>query len=116
MKKTLEITIGERIREKRDKADLSQKDLAKAVGVTQSAVNQYEKGTKRPSSEVLSKIAMALSTSTDYLLGSAENDTIFMDKEVAVVFRDFKKLSHQDKQQIIKNIEFLKDLSKKKEK
>jgi transcriptional regulator with XRE-family HTH domain len=115
MEEKIEKRIGERIKEKREKTDMSQKDLGAAAGVTQSAVNQYEKGGKKPSSEVLSKIAMALGTSTDYLLGSAEEDAIFMDKQVAVAFRDFKELNRQDRQQILKNIQFLKDLSKKKE-
>ncbi len=50
--------------------EISQKELASKAGVTESAMSYYVKGERIPRGEVLSRIAKALSTSTDYLLGN----------------------------------------------
>jgi len=59
---------------------LSQKELAIRAGVTESAMSYYVKGERTPRGEVLSRIAKALDSTTDYLLGntlevSTENDS-----------------------------------------
>ena len=101
-------TIGTRIREKREKAGISQKDLAEKVGVTPSAINQYENGTKKPSTDILAKIAVEIDTSSDYLLGIIQEDD-----EISINFREFEKLTERDKNIIIQNIKFLKEAAKK---
>ena len=58
-----------------NKNRLSQKELAQAVGVTESAISYYIKGTRSPRGEVVKKIAEALETTTDFLLGFNEDDT-----------------------------------------
>lgn len=55
----------------RVKANLSQADLAKVLGVSRSAVSSYENGTRRPNHEVLVKLAVFYNVSTDFLLGNA---------------------------------------------
>ncbi len=42
------IELGAAIREARQAADLSQEDLANALGVRQSSVSQWERGTTAP--------------------------------------------------------------------
>ena len=49
---------------------LSQKELATKAGVTESAMSYYVKGERTPRSDVLARIAKALGTTTDYLLGN----------------------------------------------
>ncbi len=100
--------ISSRIKEKREKAGISQKDLADRVGVTPSAINQYENGVKRPSTDILAKIAVEIDTSSDYLLGIIDEDD-----EISINFREFEKLTDRDKSFIIQNIKFLKEASKK---
>lgn len=60
---------GRRIRELRRDMGMSQRVLAERAGVKQNTVAQYEKGTARPSLEVLVKLAEIFQTTTDYLLG-----------------------------------------------
>ncbi len=60
---------GRRIKELRKELDISQKFLAEKVGIKQNTVAQYEKGTAKPSLEVLVKLAIIFETTTDYLLG-----------------------------------------------
>lgn len=100
--------IGERIREGREKANLSQKALAERVGVSGAAINQYEHGKKTPSSVVLARLAVELGVSTDFLLGARDDKDIFVSNNVAAAFRDFKELSKKDRETILGHIQFLK--------
>ena len=61
--------LAERIKDLREENHLSQKDLAIKIGVAQNTISQYEQGTAKPSIEILANLAVALNTSTDYLLG-----------------------------------------------
>ena len=54
---------------------INQKQLAQMAGVTESAMSYYVKGERTPRSDVLTRIAKALETTTDYLLGTS--DTVF---------------------------------------
>ena len=57
-----------RFREAREKAGLSTYEVAKRIGVSQPAVNQWDNGNKLPSVEMLCKLADLYCVSTDYLL------------------------------------------------
>ena len=64
------ITIGERIRLKREKNNLSQEQLAERIGVSQMMVSYYERDFKPLSFEMAIRIARVLETSLDYLAGN----------------------------------------------
>lgn len=61
---------GYRIAQLRIERGLSQADLAKAIGVAQPTIANWEKGAKRPASAKLAKVAEYFNVSTDYLLGT----------------------------------------------
>lgn len=65
-------TLGERIKNTRQKMGMNQTDLAKELNYTQAALSQYERGTREPGLKDLVNIANKLNTSTDYLLGRTE--------------------------------------------
>jgi transcriptional regulator with XRE-family HTH domain len=92
---------------------MNQKGLANKVKVSPAAINQFEKGDKKPSSEVLARIASELGVSNDYLLGASDEEN---SGNVAAVFRDFKELGKKDREIILSHIEFLKSKASKKEK
>lgn len=106
--------VGQRIRKRRLGLEINQKELADRVGISPSAINQYEKGDKIPSTETLVKLAQELGITTDYLLGATIEEDLFLDASVIDAFKDFKKLSPQDRHNIISNIRFLKEHSSKK--
>lgn len=58
------------IKEAREKAGYSQKDLAKIIGVAPNTFYGYESGLHDPKSDLLVKIAIACHVSTDFLLGN----------------------------------------------
>ncbi|WP_020677334.1 helix-turn-helix domain-containing protein [Geopsychrobacter electrodiphilus] len=100
--------IGTRMRAKRLEMKLSQKALAEIIGISPPAINRLEKNIKAPSVDTLTKLAKALGVSTDFLLGSGEEDAIFVDDEIKDAFQEFKQLSPDNRQQILQNIHFLK--------
>jgi transcriptional regulator with XRE-family HTH domain len=104
--------LGKRIRDRRTARQISQKDLATQVGVSPSAVNQYEKGEKIPSTNTLINIADVLDVSSDYLLGASDKDEVFLNKNVAQAFKAFMTLDRSARMQIMANINFLKEHGK----
>jgi transcriptional regulator with XRE-family HTH domain len=65
-------TLKERLLEERTKADLSQVNLAKEVGITWRAYQRYEAGERMPTIPILVAIADYYGVSTDYLLGRTD--------------------------------------------
>ena len=64
-------TLGERIRDARRAAGLSQEKLAERVGVTRQAVTKWENGQSAPSTENLLRLAEVLHTPVETLLDAA---------------------------------------------
>lgn len=61
--------FGERLKIAREKAGLSQGEVAKAIGITQAYYSYIEKGLKNPPIATATRIAEVLNTSLDYLTG-----------------------------------------------
>lgn len=61
--------LGENIRKYRKRLDIDQRELADFLGITVSAVSQYETGKRSPSMDSLVKMADKMRVSTDALLG-----------------------------------------------
>jgi transcriptional regulator with XRE-family HTH domain len=59
--------FGQRIRELRDKADLSLRGLAMRIGISAPFLSDIELGRRFPSEEILAKLADALDVSPDEL-------------------------------------------------
>lgn len=53
---------------------LTLEELAKMVDVTDGTISNYERGTRKPSYEMLLKLAEALDTDVAHLLGTASED------------------------------------------
>lgn len=56
------------ILKKRTQVGMSQRELAKKVGITDSAICQYESGKRSPNIQTLKKIAEILGCSVDDLI------------------------------------------------
>lgn len=62
----------DRLKEKRVEASLTQAALAEKVSVTARTIQNYELGTRKPTKyEVVKKLAEALNTTPEYLLGNS---------------------------------------------
>jgi transcriptional regulator with XRE-family HTH domain len=60
-------TIGDFIREQREQAQVSLRQLSKLAGVSNPYLSQVERGLRRPSAEILQQIAKGLRISAEQL-------------------------------------------------
>jgi len=60
-------TLGERIRELREKQDLSVRELARQLRVSAPFLSDVELGRRHPSDDVLQRLAIQLKTTADEL-------------------------------------------------
>jgi transcriptional regulator with XRE-family HTH domain len=66
--RTYEMTFGERLRDARSKAQVSQSDLARTSGVPKTMLSRYENDHILPSITTLKKLALALGVPESGLL------------------------------------------------
>ena len=61
--------FANRLKELRTENKLTQRDLAKAVGLSQNAINMWENNNRVPNANAVIALAKYFNVSTDYLLG-----------------------------------------------
>ena len=91
------------IKSVRLKAGLTQKELAKIIGVTKQTIINYEKGTTEPTWERLEEIALAL---------NADIEDFFPYNEMGQAKGDFAWAEHMDR--LNKYVRFQQDLTENK--
>jgi transcriptional regulator with XRE-family HTH domain len=64
---------SERIKQRRIQLGMSQEELAFKVGTSQKQISRYERDRNDPTGEVLARLAHALNTTTDYILGITDS-------------------------------------------
>lgn len=79
-----------RIKEARERAGYSQKELAEIIGVAQNTLHGYESGKHDPKSELLSLIADACNVTVDFLLGRTVDE-----KETPPAISDEEQLDNE---------------------
>ena len=95
--------LGDRITILLKEKHIAQKDLAIAVGVTESALSRYIHNEREPKLEVLANLATALDTTVDYLTTGAKPETDF-DEIYRLVARSSYTLTETQKMQIIEAV------------
>ncbi|MBQ8023556.1 MAG: helix-turn-helix transcriptional regulator [Succinivibrio sp.] len=91
---------GKVILEQLKKLSMSQKELAEATGLTESAVSRYVKGERVPRGINLMKIANSLSITVDQLLADDNTkDDINVVKNL--IARNASKMSDKDRLELI---------------
>ena len=73
--------IGFRISELLKAKRITQKELAKIVGLTEATICRYKNGSRVPNGRNITKIASVLHTSTDYLLYGQNKNQYFQVKD-----------------------------------
>ena len=70
------VTFGDRLREQRERAGLSQREVAEKLGFSQAAYSQYETMSKAPNVYTAQKLADMFGVSVEYLIrGGGNNDS-----------------------------------------
>lgn len=122
--------FGERLKQLRNEYKITQKQLAKTLGVGRPTIAGYETKGIQPSYETLNKIADYFKVSTDYLLGRTDEKNLNRDDFYKLnqtaereypyntskplqskdkdAFKDIDKLNNDSKKDLKTYIEFLK--------
>lgn len=87
----------QRLQALREKRGLSQEELAKRSGLQPTAISHFETGTRKPSFDNLRRLADALETTVDYLMGRT-NDPAAVVTEGDQLFRDFANLTTEERE------------------
>ena len=64
--------VGKRIKELRTERRISQQALAKAVGVSQKAIDYWERGINEPKASYIVTLRDFFGVTADYLLGRSD--------------------------------------------
>ena len=103
--------IGSRIRDIIDDRDMKQKELASLLDIPISTLNGYMTGKHQFPPEVIKKVAETLSVTADYLLEitQAPQRPLTLSRGERVLVEDFRTLSREQKELILKNIRFMQE-------
>ena len=106
------MSIGKRIKEKRESMGLNRADFARKVGVTYMSIKGWEEDANEPTRERLTKLASALGTTEQWILFGGDKEVI-NDSVISVPIIDVKASAGHGlmvfEEQIVKNIELDKD-------
>ena len=97
-------SLGERIKQLRKQANMSQTDLANQVGISYAQVGRYETKGVQPPAEVLKKIADALNSTVDFLINGSANQkaqAVLVDSELLRQFQYVEQMNDADKKVIM---------------
>ncbi|HQM51551.1 MAG TPA: helix-turn-helix transcriptional regulator [bacterium] len=106
------MSLGEKVREQREKKGMNQKQLAEVAQITQATISRIEKGkVTQLKSEALKRLAVALGVTVDYLVDKTNtitpNDVLQSDETAKHLFRGYEKLSSDGRKQLIDFVNFL---------
>jgi transcriptional regulator with XRE-family HTH domain len=99
-------TLGDKISELLKESGMTQRELASRIGSTEMTVSRYVRNERQPKAEILSKIAEALNTTTDYLLGRDlvnDDESEFM-KIHRLIARNASKMTPEKKNELIRTL------------
>jgi len=100
------MSFGKRLKKARQEKGVSQTELGKTVGVHYTQIGRYESKGVTPSGEVLSKIAVALGVSSDFLINGSNDELAeasLTDRELLSQFQRVEELP-ENKKTIVKEL------------
>lgn len=96
--------IGKRIKELRNESNLTQEELAKKIGVTKSAIANYENGTSHPKESVLYKLFEVFKCDANSLFKDTFNDSFsnetYFEKSDINLIKKYRKLDSYGKKAV----------------
>ena len=98
-------TLGGRIAELLTQLNMTQRELAEKVDVTEVSMSRYIKGDRVPKGPVIANIATALHTTTDYLLNGNSSESGDFESEYYMMHRliakNVSKMTSKQKRELI---------------
>lgn len=115
------MNFSERLKDLRMQKGLSQIELAKKIGLSNSTISMYERGEREPDFETLDLIGDFFNVDVNYLLGKEVGSTYYLDpqsaelakevserEELKTLFDAVKDVPKEDIEVVIRMIEGLK--------
>ncbi|MCC3374729.1 helix-turn-helix domain-containing protein [Cohnella sp. REN36] len=114
------MSLGSRLRERRDQFGKSQLEAARALGISNVQLSRYESDDRKPEPEILSRFAEYYKTTTDYLLGRTDDPTMdarassafeafIRNPEHGMFFKDYLDAPEARKEEMLRFWEFLRE-------
>ena len=92
------VNFGRRLKMARENLNLTQQELADAVGITKSMISAYENGMTDPRMSIMKPLADRLKITIDWLATGETVVPVGSDPEKAKKIRDYIEfLEHQEK-------------------
>ena len=105
------MSFASRLRQAREQAGLTQQDLAKKLGVTKSAVGNYENGVSSPKWDVLIKIFDVLQVTPNFLyqddFSTDTSESCALTPQQSTLLAAFDQLNEEGQ---TKAVEYVEDL------
>lgn len=96
----------------RNEKNMSQQELADALGISKSSINMYERGERQPNFEVLETIADFFNVDIDYLLGRTNKTTKIINPNTIAAYFDGDEYTPEELDEIKAFAEFVKSKRK----
>lgn len=96
----------------RNEKNMSQQELADALGISKSSINMYERGERQPNFEVLETIADFFNVDIDYLLGRTNKTTKIINPNTIAAHFDGDEYTAEELDEIKAFAEFVKSKRK----
>ena len=96
----------------RTEKNMSQQELARALRISKSAVNMYERGERQPNFETLELIADFFNVDTDYLIGRTNKTTRIIRPDTLAAHFDGDEYTEEELEEIKQFAEFVKNKRK----
>lgn len=96
----------------RNEKNMSQQELADALGISKSSINMYERGERQPNFEVLETIADFFNVDIDYLLGRTNKTTKIINPNTIAAHFDGDEYTPKELDEIKAFAEFVKSKRK----
>ncbi|MBW5447452.1 helix-turn-helix domain-containing protein [Cohnella sp. CFH 77786] len=120
------MSLGSRLRERREKLGKTQLDTARDLGISNVQLSRYESGDRKPDPGMLSRFAEYYNTTADYLLGrtddpvpdradpasassQAEFEAFINDPEHGVFFKEYLAAPEARKEEMRRFWEFIRE-------
>lgn len=115
--------LGKRLKQLRNSAGLTQKELANKMNISPSAVSMYEAGRRDPDTETLVKFSKFFNVTTDYLLGETSNIPLTQEhlttindavnthlgEDISIMFKDIREWDESKIKKLRTFYEMIKD-------
>lgn len=121
------MTLGNRLRERREKLGKTQLDAARGLGISNVQLSRYESDDRKPDPDMLARFAEYYRTTTDYLLGRTDNaatdavrapreypafEEFISNPEHGVFFKDYLNAPEERKEEMRRFWEFIMEKEK----